>query len=131
MRRNIKFRIPYFKPDGSFYDFSYWGTIDHKLEPSLDHGSFTSPASNGYTKGWHEQFIGLIDKNGKEIYDGDIILTNTGKPMVITWSYRFASFCIERDGWAFKHWFGEAMEANECEIIGNIYQNQELLNPTP
>jgi uncharacterized phage protein (TIGR01671 family) len=73
------------------------------------------------------QFTGLLDKNGNEIYEGDIIKTTTDKLMCITWSERFASFCIERDGWAFQHWFGEAMEANECEIIGNIHESPELL----
>jgi uncharacterized phage protein (TIGR01671 family) len=73
------------------------------------------------------QFTGLLDKNGKEIYEADIIKTTTDKLMAITWSERFASFCIERDGWAFQHWFGEAMEANECEIIGNIHESPELL----
>lgn len=75
------------------------------------------------------QFTGLLDKNGKEIYEGDIINTVTGKPMVIGWSKRFASFTIERDGWAFKHFFGEAMESNDIEVIGNIFENPNLLNP--
>lgn len=75
------------------------------------------------------QFTGLHDKNGKEIYEGDIINTVTGKPMVIGWSKRFASFTIERDGWAFKHFFGEAMESNDIEVIGNIFENPNLLNP--
>ncbi len=73
------------------------------------------------------QFTGLKDKNGKEIYEGDIIKTESDKVMVITWSERYASFCIERDGWAFKHWFGEAFDADKCEVIGNIYENPELL----
>ncbi len=73
------------------------------------------------------QSTGLLDKNGKEIFEGDIIKTGTDKPMVVTWSERFASFCIDRDGWAFKHWFGEAFESTDCEVIGNILQNPELL----
>jgi uncharacterized phage protein (TIGR01671 family) len=73
------------------------------------------------------QFTGLKDKNGKEIFEGDIVKTNTDKVMVIGWSDRHASYTIEREGWAFRHYFGEAMEANECEIIGNIHQNEELI----
>lgn len=73
------------------------------------------------------QFTGLKDKNEKEIYEGDIVKTGTDKLMVITWSKRFASFCIEREGWAFSHWFGEAFEANDCEVVGNIHENSELL----
>lgn len=73
------------------------------------------------------QYTGLKDKNGKEIYEGDIIITETGKTMVIDWDKKYASFVIEYDGWAFKHYFGEAFEAVYCEVVGNIYENPELL----
>lgn len=73
------------------------------------------------------QFTGLLDKNGKKIFEGDIVLSPSGKPMVISWNKKFASFCLDRKGWAFSHWFGEACDPQEIEIIGNIHENPELL----
>ncbi|HPT40664.1 MAG TPA: YopX family protein [Candidatus Paceibacterota bacterium] len=74
------------------------------------------------------QYTGLIDKNKKCIYDGDILITETGKTMIVKWNEKFASWCLYRDGWAFYHWFGESCEPKDCEVIGNKYQNQELLS---
>jgi uncharacterized phage protein (TIGR01671 family) len=73
------------------------------------------------------QFIGLEDKNGKEIYEGDIIKTETEKAMQVSWNKHFASFCLDRKGWMFTHYFGEAVDPTQIEIIGNIYENADLL----
>ena len=73
------------------------------------------------------QFTGLTDKNGKEIYEFDIIKTETGKLMEVKWLDRRACFYLQRDGWAFVYYFGEAVEPNYCEIIGNIHENPELI----
>jgi len=76
------------------------------------------------------QFTGLLDKRGKEIFEGDIVKTGTDKLMEIGWREKFASFVIERDGWVYSHYFGEAFYSEDCEVIGNIHDNPELIANT-
>lgn len=72
------------------------------------------------------QFTGLTDKNGKEIYEGDIV-KYTHDPKACEVLYRAndygASFLTDsHDGY---HSLGDLM--NTVEIIGNIHDNPELL----
>ena len=69
-----------------------------------------------------EQFTGLHDKNGKEIYEGDIVTDGVGKYKII-YDLKLAGYqpyCIFRDD-----------PENYCEVIGNIYENPELISKTP
>lgn len=69
------------------------------------------------------QFTGLLDCNGKEIYEGDILKDN----IIVCWREDLASFALRKEGWLYDHFFGEAIDAGSTEIIGNIFQNPELL----
>ncbi len=75
------------------------------------------------------QFTGLTDKNGKEIYEGDIIQSESGEFVyqVVFNETRFASFGLKRERDMFLHYFGEALEAEDCKVIGNEFENKELL----
>lgn len=71
-----------------------------------------------------DAFTGLLDKNGKEIYEGDIVRHINGK------NYKIV-FCGDRfepedwDNYGPNGEFGYDWE--EFEVIGDIYNNPELL----
>lgn len=75
------------------------------------------------------QFTGLKDKNGAEIYEGDIV-KESDIIMKVKWFDKFSCFCLVSSDWMFPHFFGEASDPDNCEVIGNIYQNPELVSET-
>lgn len=91
--------------------------------------------TDGYGSGWRKhhngnislmQYTGLKDKNGKEIYEGDILKTDSGNKQVI---YNAPSFDLEDydNGDYYEGQNPYCHNWNEFEIIGNIYENPELL----
>lgn len=73
-----------------------------------------------------EQFTGLTDENGKDIYEGDLVLlTNEYQDPIYIYEVIFdeAKFEISGDGGCYD--LGEVFM--NCEVIGNVHTNPELL----
>lgn len=73
------------------------------------------------------QFTGLCDKNGNKIWENDILRLDDGTVLKVSWHHFKASWVISKKGWLYNHFFGEAVEPEDIEAIGNIYDNPELL----
>lgn len=73
------------------------------------------------------QYTGLTDKNDKKIFEGDI-LKNIESNRIVAICYGGCSFCYSYNGIIYGIDDSETgLEMNEWEIIGNIYDNPELL----
>jgi uncharacterized phage protein (TIGR01671 family) len=132
MKREIKFRCwngeDMISPDGITRDgYAYW------KENSIPTGSRDIM-----------QFTGLKDKNGKEIYEGDVVgfvKDKYGDGKHEYWSVEYddaqarfvcynqinstRGFESDIDGEVFVSVFEDYCFI--CEVIGNIYENKELL----
>ncbi len=120
MSREIKFRAHRL---GEFYEF-------------VDEWSFTGKQDillrdkNGFTlREWLKnldimQYTGIKDKNNKEIYEGDIVHNEHPRPRVVT--FQQGAFGVDNMGFSELH-DEHSVDINEWIVIGNIYENPELL----
>lgn len=147
MKREIKFRA-FHKPTGKIFQVYGWHK-EYVFEETLDgmHTGLTNPAE--LIDCDLMQFTGLKDKNGQEIYEGDILKSNQGR---IFKPVEFSEIDMDVDDrgllkcicWNVEHsdLYGkiyhtalipfdlldlQQFSSNDCEVIGNRYDNPELL----
>jgi hypothetical protein len=94
--------------------------LDEEFEELLDPDDPDCPLAEWFGDVVVMQSTGLKDKNGKEIFEGDVIESQSGRAKV-AWNQLTCGFdpcCRDKDG-------SEAGAA--CEIVGNIHENPALL----
>lgn len=84
------------------------------------------------------QFTGLLDKNGNKIFEGDILKTEYSKVICEFGSGDFSNGCHSYQGWCFtdleqddslRSNYNDSRYVQEYSVIGNKWDNPELLNP--
>lgn len=114
--RDIKFRAWCEKDVEWRFGFYITDGVIHEINTMLDCGSFYASQVDRDTIG---QYTGLKDKNGVEIYEGDVVECDEGYYWVIKWNDTNCGFLAE----------GEDVSTinNLGKVIGNIHHNPELL----
>lgn len=128
--REIKFRI-YDKQFKKWITLEYYknlGTITVEKDGALTLGSafrFTDSMMICPKSFDVMQYTGLKGKNGKEIYEGDIVYIFPEYELrQVKWDKNTARFTVEYSNIItdFDNWYGK-----DLEVVGNIYDNPELL----
>ncbi len=118
--REIKFRV-WDKPDMFYFDKFDFNTelfeVSWECKNPPKMGGWGTELGDGFTL---MQFTGLHDKNGKEIYEGDIVLGKNGGQVVEWKEMCDETVCFSGFGLP---WLDE----ERLVILGNIYENPELL----
>ena len=133
MEIRTKFKVYILNADGAVEDyFSEWigenGEWFHSAAmPKITEGAFSyrelGDGFLGQVK--REPFTGLEDKEGQEIYRNDVLEWCGGKYVVKQWKGKFVGFDVKHSGIRL-----DLAAAAAKEVIGNIYEDPELLTQT-
>ena len=77
--------------------------------------------------GYLMQHTGSKDKNGKDVYDGDMINTKRWGTSVVVYLEGLGKFAGNSEYVDDGSYLFDLTEPLELEVIGNIYENPELL----
>jgi len=140
MAREIKFRawdgnrIVHFSNLMIGIGKGYLPDRDEAVRDKEPYVYFTEDTFNGEVSlGTHEimQYIGLKDKHGKEIYEGDIITCWATQREIHDVLDKDEKVVVKyNDGYFYPFGYnaGWRSEVSDVEVIGNIHENPELLN---
>lgn len=124
--RTIKFRGQNIKGEWNYGFLSYNKDVSSDYEWFISNKS-GKPFAFGAIEKSIGQFTGLYDKNGKEIYEGDILKTF---PIISSDKIAYDSFNVMvkfiNSSWIANGILGKR-QAEISEVIGNIYEHRELL----
>lgn len=115
--REIKFRA-WLIPDDDFESDLPYMTYDLAFE---DYAPVNEQLKSVSTL---MQYTGLKDKNGKEIYEGDILKSNYSLPLVVVFSD--GKFCFYNSQSSGSDVLSQ-MRVEKLDVIGNIFENPKLL----
>lgn len=96
-------------PDMGYYGGGDWSYLDGEFEIM--------------------EYTGLKDKNGREIYEGDLLKDDAGIGEV-EWVQEHCAFMIFTREPSFYYHMESDGQLKVSEVIGNIYENPELLHET-
>lgn len=121
--RKIKYR--WWSPQGKAFvrDYKYTGLVEELFLPD----AYLVP----------QQWTGLLDKTGKEIYEGDLVNFKTNNTVClgdqdimdweseeVYWDSFYCSFCFDR---RYGHTIYDKVMPETFEVVGNIFETPELV----
>ena len=118
--REILFRGKKIDNDEWTYGFYFEHSIDGQKYSYIKYQTFDEGfVTNEVVADTVGQFTGLCDKNGKKIFEGDIVESPNGTQGFIEWKNAECAFLVNiSDDW-------QTMDDCPYEVIGNIYDNKE------